>query len=147
MTAPDAAGLPFTVHDIGVLLAAEPGTCTVLVDGEAFSSCLLLTAMLDGSDVRTAEGLPAEAGAEMSRVQRAFAEAGAYQCSYCIPGMVLTVSAALETQASATAEDLCEELGGNLCRCGSYPRVRAALRALTAGRPEEPPETEEATSP
>jgi aerobic-type carbon monoxide dehydrogenase small subunit (CoxS/CutS family) len=124
------------------------GTCTVLVDGEALSSCLLLTTMLGGRDVRTAESLPAEAGAEMSEVQRAFAEAGAYQCSYCIPGMVLTVSAALEKEEPATAGDLCEQLGGNLCRCGSYPRVREALRALAAAtRPGGPDETEEATSP
>jgi aerobic-type carbon monoxide dehydrogenase small subunit (CoxS/CutS family) len=127
------------------------GTCTVLIDGEAFSSCLMLTTMLDGGDIRTAESLPASADAEMSSVQRAFVDAGAYQCSYCIPAMALTVAAALENEESPTVEGMCEELGGNLCRCGSYPQVREALRTLVAARlarpGQTPPREEEEVTP
>ncbi|MGH3662060.1 MAG: (2Fe-2S)-binding protein [Micromonosporaceae bacterium] len=111
------------------------GACTVLVDGEAMSSCLLLTAMLRGREVTTAEGLPAAGGA-LAEAQQAFADAGAYQCSYCIPAMALTAHAALRTDQTLSHEQLCEELAGNLCRCGSYPQVREALRTLLGARDE-----------
>lgn len=114
------------------------GTCTVLLDERPASSCLLLTSMVAGREVVTAEGAtsPAAPGAEEnlgSRVQGAFAEARAYQCSFCIPAMALTVQGLLARQPDLTADELREQLGGNLCRCGSYPDVLAALDRLTSG--------------
>jgi len=103
------------------------GTCTVLVDGDAKSSCLLLTAMVAGSDVTTPEGSAEEA---LTTAQRAFVEASAFQCSYCIPGMALAAQAARERDPGITVDELCDELAGNLCRCGSYPQIRAALERL-----------------
>jgi aerobic-type carbon monoxide dehydrogenase small subunit (CoxS/CutS family) len=119
------------------------GTCTVLVGGEAVSSCLLLTWMVAGREVVTAEGLAAGERAELSSVQEAFARASAFQCSYCIPAMALTVHAALDREPDATAEDVCAELGGNLCRCGSYPQVREAVTALVAARVRNTTDDEE----
>ena len=118
------------------------GTCTVLVGGEAVSSCLLLTRMVDGRSIVTAEGLGSAGRAAVSTVQAAFVEAGAFQCSYCIPGMVLTVHAALEKEPAASVETVCEQLGGNLCRCGSYPQVREAVAALVAARVPQPDDEE-----
>lgn len=108
------------------------GTCTVLVDGMPLSSCLLLTAMVAGKPVTTAEGL--SAGGELAAVQREFVAAGAYQCSYCIPAATVTVHGYLQANPSADEEDVREVLGGNLCRCGSYPQVMAAVRALLGSR-------------
>jgi aerobic-type carbon monoxide dehydrogenase small subunit (CoxS/CutS family) len=111
------------------------GTCTVLLDGAAVSSCLLLTSMVRGRQVVTGEGLRRpDGGAEPPAVQRAFVEAGAFQCSYCIPAMALTVHAALQRDPDATMDELVDELGGNLCRCGSYPQIRQALEALVSDR-------------
>jgi aerobic-type carbon monoxide dehydrogenase small subunit (CoxS/CutS family) len=125
----DGCGLTSVRYCCGIGVC---GTCTVLLDGAAVSSCLLLTRMASGHDVVTAEGLAAGAKAGLSSVQQAFVEAGAFQCSYCIPGMALTVHAALDADPGASVERVCEELGGNLCRCGSYPQVREAVSALVA---------------
>lgn len=113
------------------------GTCTVLVDGRPASSCLLLTAMVAGRSVVTAEAvpeLPPGSDPELGRrVQQAFVEERAYQCSFCIPAMALTVQALLDRRPESTDEQIREQLGGNLCRCGTYPDVLAAVRRLTTG--------------
>lgn len=108
------------------------GTCTVLLDGEAVSSCLLLTVMTEGRRVTTPQGLP-EAEATVSTAQQAFVDAGAFQCSYCIPGMALAAQAAVDRDPDASVESLAHELAGNLCRCGSYPQIREALERLAGG--------------
>jgi aerobic-type carbon monoxide dehydrogenase small subunit (CoxS/CutS family) len=108
------------------------GTCTVLVDGEPLSSCLLLTSMVAGRPVTTAEGL--SAAGELSAVQREFVAAGAYQCSYCIPAAAVTIHGYLQRNPGAGEDDVREVLAGNLCRCGSYPQVMAAVRALVRSR-------------
>lgn len=105
------------------------GTCTVQVDGDAVSSCLMLTEQALGRHVRTSEGLIADDGT-MDRVQDAFVENQAYQCSFCIPGMVMTVRALLDRGEETSVEAVREELAGNLCRCGSYPWVLEAVRQL-----------------
>ena len=104
------------------------GTCTVLVDGKPVSSCLKLTASVDGRSVITSEGLVTDAG--LDPVQRAFVERGAYQCSFCIPAMVLTVRAALDELRAPTVQDIREYLGGNLCRCATYPEILQAVQDL-----------------
>jgi aerobic-type carbon monoxide dehydrogenase small subunit (CoxS/CutS family) len=120
------------------------GTCTVLVEGDAQSSCLLLTAMVDGREVTTPEG-SAEEG--LTTAQQAFVDASAFQCSYCIPGMALAAQAAWERDPGITVDELCDELAGNLCRCGSYPQIRAALERLAGeSSPAGPVTPEELTS-
>jgi aerobic-type carbon monoxide dehydrogenase small subunit (CoxS/CutS family) len=105
------------------------GTCTVLVDGQALSSCLTLTAAVRDRAVVTAEGLLGEDGGP-DRVQRAFLEADAFQCSYCIPAMTLMVSAYLAEHPEPTVEGAREYLEGNLCRCGTYPEILQAVASL-----------------
>jgi aerobic-type carbon monoxide dehydrogenase small subunit (CoxS/CutS family) len=111
------------------------GSCTVLLDGRPASSCLLLTTMVGDRYVVTAEAATTESAAGTDaelgcRVQGAFVDARAYQCSYCIPAMALTVQGLLATQPDATAEQIADQLGGNLCRCGTYPDVLAAVERV-----------------
>jgi len=108
------------------------GTCTVLVDGRLESGCLTLTASADGRSVVTSEGLVE--GGQLSNVQQAFVDAGAYQCSFCIPGFVLAVHAGLREMPSASAEDMRHYLAGNLCRCGTYPQIMDAVERLLGQR-------------
>lgn len=108
------------------------GTCTVLVNGRPVSSCNALTVMHAGASITTSEGL-AEDG-ELDAVQRAFIEQGAYQCSYCIPAMVLTVRSLLDQQDALDAASIREQLAGNLCRCGTYPQIMSAVESLIADR-------------
>jgi aerobic-type carbon monoxide dehydrogenase small subunit (CoxS/CutS family) len=101
------------------------GACTALVDGELVSGCLLLAPLADGRDVTTVEGLGGE-----DPVQLAFAEAHAFQCGYCTPGMVLTAKRLLEENPRPTEEEVRLGLAGNLCRCGCYVKIiEAVLRA------------------
>jgi aerobic-type carbon monoxide dehydrogenase small subunit (CoxS/CutS family) len=108
------------------------GTCTVLVNGLPVSSCNALTVMHAGASIMTSEGL-AE-GENLDEVQQAFIDKGAYQCSYCIPAMVLTVRSILDRTESLDADSIREQLGGNLCRCGTYPQIMAAVESLIAAR-------------
>jgi aerobic carbon-monoxide dehydrogenase small subunit len=108
----------------------ECGACLVLVDGVAVSSCLMLAADVQDRAVETVEGLGGEA---LSRVQEAFVEAGAVQCGFCTPGMVVAATALLRAHPHPTAAEAVEALAGVLCRCGTYPRVLAAVRAAAEG--------------
>ena len=111
------------------------GTCTVLVDGLPVSSCLQLTTMNAGRDVRTAEAVLGVGDGVARTVLESFEQSRAYQCSYCIPGMALTVVALLEQEPSLDLPEVRERLGGNLCRCGSYPQVLEAVsRVVMEGR-------------
>jgi aerobic-type carbon monoxide dehydrogenase small subunit (CoxS/CutS family) len=101
------------------------GACTVLVDGEPASGCLLLTAQVEGKSVTTVEGLPSE-----DPVLAAFTETHAFQCGWCTPGMVLTVKAMLGDGAAMDRGEAAEALGGNLCRCGCYSRILDAVDLL-----------------
>lgn len=115
------------------------GTCTVLVDGRVTSSCIMLTAQARGRSVTTADGLRDRSG-KLSRVQDAFVRANAFQCSFCTPGMTLAVHAALnDPQVRSDRSGIREYLAGNLCRCGSYPDVLAAVTDLLndSGDPTE----------
>ena len=111
------------------------GTCTVQLDGAVVSSCLLLTAQVAGRSVVTSEGLTSADGS-LSRVQQAFVDNGAYQCSYCIPGMVVTVEACLAETPNASVEEIRDYLAGNLCRCGTYVSILEAVTELVKGKPE-----------
>jgi aerobic-type carbon monoxide dehydrogenase small subunit (CoxS/CutS family) len=99
------------------------GACTVLVDGEPLSGCLMLAPQVDGREVTTVEGL---GGGDP--VQRAFVDAHAFQCGWCTPGFVLTVKALLAETPDPSEREIVEALGGNLCRCGSYAKIVEAAR-------------------
>ena len=104
------------------------GACTVLVDGRAVLSCILLAAQAEGADVRTVEDL-AESG-ELSALQRAFVAEDAFQCGFCTPGQLASATALLASNPMPTADEVRHAMAGNLCRCGAYVKIeRAILRA------------------
>ena len=105
--------------------AGECGTCSVFVDGVLVKSCLLPAAKAQGADVETIELLAK--GGELSVLQKAFYKAGASQCGYCIPGMVMAATAALRTNPLAGREEIKERLGGNICRCTGYQKIIDAV--------------------
>ncbi len=104
----------------------ECGSCSVLLDGELVCACLVLAAQADGHEVTTVEGLAD--GDELHRVQRAFVEAGAVQCGFCTPGLVVATVALLDANPSPTDDELREALSGNLCRCTGYAKIFDAVR-------------------
>jgi carbon-monoxide dehydrogenase small subunit len=108
------------------------GTCTILVDGEPVRACLVLAARLRDRAVVTVEGL--ERDGEPDRLQAAFARAGAVQCGFCTPGMLLSARALLTSNPSPTAEEVREALAGNLCRCTGYTKIIEAVLAAARER-------------
>ena len=107
------------------------GACTVLLDGEAVYSCLLLAVECQGHTITTIEGLAHEG--ELDPVQQAFIEHDALQCGFCTPGQILALKALLLRNQQPSEEEIERAMSGNLCRCGAYPKIMAAARAL-AGR-------------
>lgn len=103
------------------------GACTVLVDGEALSACLLFAPMVAGRSVTTIEGLAAPDG-ELDAVQQAYVDCMGLQCSYCTPGFILTTRALLRENPQPSDEQIKDYLAGNLCRCGSYYKILDAVR-------------------
>ena len=108
----------------------ECGSCSVLLDGRLVCSCLVLAAQTDGHDVTTVEGLADGDG--LHRVQQAFVDAGAVQCGFCTPGLVVATAALLEERPDPTEDEIREALSGNLCRCTGYAKIFDAVR-LAAG--------------
>jgi aerobic carbon-monoxide dehydrogenase small subunit len=107
--------------------AGECGACTVLIDGDARLSCLMLAAQLDGRSVTTIEGLCQDG--TLHPVQDAFAEHGAVQCGFCSPGMVLTAVDLLQRHAAPNRQQIRQGLSGNLCRCTGYVKIVDAVEA------------------
>jgi carbon-monoxide dehydrogenase small subunit len=105
----------------------ECGSCSVLLDGKLVCACLVLAAQADGHEVVTVEGL-AENG-ELHRVQEAFVEAGAVQCGFCTPGLVVATASLLERIPQPSEDEIREALSGNLCRCTGYQKIFDAVRA------------------
>jgi aerobic carbon-monoxide dehydrogenase small subunit len=105
----------------------ECGSCSVLLDGSLVCSCLVLAAQAEGHDVVTVEGL-AEDG-RLHRVQEAFVAAGAVQCGFCTPGLVVAAADLLAHSADPTDDAIREALSGNLCRCTGYAKILEAVRA------------------
>lgn len=98
------------------------GACTVLIDGDAVSSCILMAPLADGRTVTTIEGVDPD-----DPVCRSFDRNHAYQCGYCIPGMVLTAKSLLAERRCGDRAEITEGLGGNLCRCGCYVKILDAI--------------------
>lgn len=106
----------------------ECGTCTVLLDGKAVRSCLVLALQADGREVITLEGL--EQQGKLGPIQEGFLQKYGFQCGYCTPGMILTTKALLDRNADPSVEDIKEALEGNLCRCTGYEQIiESVLRA------------------
>ena len=110
----------------------ECGSCSVLLDGTLVCACLVLAAQADGHDVTTVEGL-AEDG-DLHPVQQAFVDAGAVQCGFCTPGLVVATAALLERDPSPSDDVIREELSGNLCRCTGYAKIFDAVRLAAERR-------------
>jgi xanthine dehydrogenase YagT iron-sulfur-binding subunit len=107
------------------------GACTVLVDGKRVLSCLTLAAQCDGREVTTIEGLASDGG--LHPVQEAFVRHDALQCGYCTPGQIMSAVALLAEGRARSDAEIREFMSGNLCRCGAYPNIVAAIREV-AGR-------------
>jgi aerobic carbon-monoxide dehydrogenase small subunit len=113
----------------------ECGACTVIVDGKAVDSCLVLAGQVRGKKVLTVEGLAGEDG--LDTLQRMFIEHGAVQCGYCTPGMLMSAKALLLADPHPTEEAIRLALAGNLCRCTGYTTIVSAVRAAS----EQPAES------
>ena len=104
----------------------ECGSCTVLLDGETVCACLVAAAQADGRDIRTIEGLTD--GAHLHPIQEAFVEAGAVQCGFCTPGLLIQVEDLLRHNPDPSDPEIREALAGNLCRCTGYEQILEAVR-------------------
>ena len=104
------------------------GACTVLVDGRSVNSCLTLAVMVQGKEITTVEGLAKSE--ELHPLQQAFIEHDGFQCGYCTPGQLMSGVACLKGGHAKTDADIREWMSGNLCRCGAYPNIVAAIRQV-----------------
>jgi aerobic carbon-monoxide dehydrogenase small subunit len=114
------------------------GACSVLIDGQPLSSCLLLASLCDDREITTIEGLVGRDG-ELHPIQQAFLDYNAFQCSYCTPGFILTTKALLEEEPRPTSEQIRAYLAGNLCRCASYVKIEEAVLEASRRLQGEPP--------
>ena len=117
----DLMGMTGTKFGCGI---AQCGACTVHVDGVPLRSCITPVAAVEGKKITTIEGLPADAS---HPVQKAWAELDVVQCGYCQSGQIMSAVALLTKIPSPTDTDIDQALSGNICRCGTYPRIRAAV--------------------
>jgi len=111
------------------------GACTVLVDGRATRSCRTAVSEVAGSKITTIEGLASNG--RLHPVQQAFLDEEAFQCGYCTSGMIVATAALLATTKNLSEEEVVESLNGNICRCGTYPRILAAVRRAGAAMAKE----------
>ena len=105
----------------------ECGACTVLVDGRGVYGCLTLAAGCEGQSITTIEGMAS--GKSLHPLQHAFIEHDALQCGYCTPGQLMAAAALLSRQPAPSADDVRRGMSGNLCRCGTYPKIIRAIQA------------------
>lgn len=112
----------------------ECGSCSVLLDGELVCSCLVLAAAATGREIVTIEGLTPDGG--LTDVQQAFIDAGAVQCGFCTPGLIVAVHDLLDRDPAAVEVEIREQLAGNLCRCTGYGRILEAVQLAAARRAE-----------
>jgi aerobic-type carbon monoxide dehydrogenase small subunit (CoxS/CutS family) len=110
------------------------GGCTVLLDGEAVNSCLMLAADAEGHEITTVEGIGSPE--RMSPLQQAFVEADAMQCGFCTPGFVVAGTAFLAKHPSPSLDEIKHGLSGNLCRCGTYSRILEAVHKAAQAAPK-----------
>ena len=123
----DQVGLTGTKYGCG---EGQCGACTILIDGTATRSCLSSVAQAVGKQITTIEGL--ERNGQLHPVQEAFLKAEAFQCGYCTSGAILSAVALLDKSPHPTDQQILASLEGNVCRCGTYPRILDAVRAAAA---------------
>jgi xanthine dehydrogenase YagT iron-sulfur-binding subunit len=104
------------------------GACTVHLDGRRVNSCLMLAVMADGRSITTIEGLAADG--RLHPMQQAFVDHDAFQCGYCTPGQIMSAVACIQEGHAGSEAEVREYMSGNLCRCGAYPNIVAAIRAV-----------------
>lgn len=137
---PDARLIDVLRHELGLTgtkegcSEGECGACTVLLDGEAVNSCLILAHQAKGKNILTIEGLKETNNSNLSNsnfdpLQKAFIEKGAVQCGYCTPGMVMSAKALLLKNQNPTEEEIKEAIAGNLCRCTGYVNIIEAIKS------------------
>lgn len=119
----DELGLTGTKEGCG---EGECGACTVIIDGKAVNSCLILLPEIDGSEITTIEGL--SKNGELDPIQKAFIDEGAVQCGFCTPGMIMSTKALLDRKVNPSDEEIMEAIEGNLCRCTGYYKILQAIR-------------------
>lgn len=107
------------------------GACTVLIDGQPVRSCVTQVSAVAGKPITTIEGL--EQNGRLHPLQEAFLEAGAMQCGYCIPGMIMSGVGLLKKNPHPSEPEIARAMEGNICRCGTYPRIVAAIRQAAGG--------------
>lgn len=113
----------------------ECGACTILLNGKAVNACLILAVEADGKDIVTIEGL---GGLDsLSPMQQAFVDAGAVQCGFCTPGMIMAAQYLINTNPNPNEEDVRVALAGNLCRCTGYARIIQAVLSLSQNKQEK----------
>ena len=105
------------------------GACTVLIEGRRVNSCLTLAVMKDGSEITTIEGLTSDGA--LHPLQQAFIDHDAFQCGYCTPGQICSAAGLLAEGRAKDADEIRELMSGNLCRCGAYPNIVAAIEEVT----------------
>jgi aerobic carbon-monoxide dehydrogenase small subunit len=108
------------------------GACTILLDGKAVKSCMLLAVQADGTKITTVEGLALGDG-ELTPLQRAFSQHHALQCGYCTPGMLISATHLLEHNPSPSEEEIRRAIQGNICRCTGYVNIVRAIQAVAEG--------------
>lgn len=123
----DVLGLTGTKFGCG---QAQCGACVVHLDGEAVRSCVTPVRRADGRAITTIEGLSPDGN---SPLQKAWIDLGVPQCGYCQSGQIMTAAALLAKNPKPTDEDIDASMGGNLCRCGTYGRIRAAIKKAAGG--------------
>jgi aerobic carbon-monoxide dehydrogenase small subunit len=109
------------------------GACTVLLDGHAVKSCMLLAVQADGASISTVEGLAADG--ELTALQQAFSDHHALQCGYCTPGMLMSATYLLRHNPEPTEQEIRKAIQGNICRCTGYWNIIEAVRSVAAGGP------------
>jgi xanthine dehydrogenase YagT iron-sulfur-binding subunit len=113
------------------------GACTVLVDGRRVYSCLTLAVMKEGAQVTTIEGLAQ--GSTLHPLQQAFIEYDAFQCGYCTPGQICSAAGLISEGKARTADEIRELMSGNICRCGAYTNIVAAIEEVMFGKATDKP--------
>src|SRR4029077_3885156 len=113
------------------------GACTVLIDGRRVHSCLTLAVMKDGARITTVEGFAADGS--LHPLQQAFIDHDAFQCGYCTPGQICSAAGLIAEGKAKTADEIRELMSGNICRCGAYPNIVAAIQQAMEAKTSAPP--------